>query len=164
MKRITLAVLALGLLAAPAYAQNASQIGAAQNGASCPKCNLFQADFSGRTLRNKNFAGARLRQADLGLGIFNGTNFSGADLRDVNGSAALFGRASFANADLTNASFVGSYLEGANFRGANLSGVNFSGAEMASATGLTQRQMDAACGDEATQLPAGIRIPVCILP
>ena len=161
MKRITLAILALGLLSTPALAQNASQIGAAQSGASCPKCNLFQADFYGRELKNRNFAGARLRQADLGIGIFNGSNFSGTDMRDVNGSAALFGRASFAGADLTNANFVGAYLEHANFRGANLTGVNFSGAEMSSATGLTQAQFDRACGDEATQAPPGIRVPVC---
>ena len=62
MKRIVLAILALAALTAPAYAQNAAQIGRAQSGASCPKCNLFQADFNGRELRNKNFAGARLRQ------------------------------------------------------------------------------------------------------
>lgn len=161
MKRITLAILALGLLSSPALAQNASQIDAARNGASCPKCNLFQADFVGLELKNKNFAGARLRQADMGIGIFNGTNFSGADLRDVNGSAALFGRASFAGADMTNSNFVGAYLEHANFRGANLTGANFSGAEMSTATGLTQAQFDRACGDEATQAPAGIRVPVC---
>ena len=161
MKRIALVLLAASFLAAPAMAQNASQVSAAQNGASCPKCNLFQADFNNRTLKNKNFAGARLRQSDLGLGIFNGTNFAGADLRDINGSAALFGRASFAGANLTNANFVGAYLEHANFRGAILSGVNFSGAEMRTATGLTQRQLDQTCGDRATELPAGLRIPVC---
>ncbi len=167
MKHMALAVLAVSLFAAPAlttqaFAQNAAQVDSAQNGASCPRCNLFQADFNNRTLKNKNFAGARLRQSDMGLGIFNGTNFSGADLRDINGAAALFGRVSFAGANLTNANFVGAYLEHANFRGAILTGVNFSGAEMSSATGLTQHQMDETCGDASTQLPAGIRIPVCV--
>lgn len=163
MKRIVLAILALTALSAPAHAQNAAQIGRAQSGASCPKCNLFQADFTNRELRNKNFAGARLRQADLSLGVFNGTSFAGADLRDIDGTAALFGRSSFAGANLTNASLVGSYLEGANFKGAILDGVNFSGAEMESATGLTQGQLDQTCGDETTQLPRGLRIPVCTL-
>lgn len=162
MKPFVLAVLGLSLLASPAFAQSAAQVSAAQNGASCPKCNLFQADFNNRELKNKNFAGARLRQADMGLGIFNGTSFAGGDLRDINGSAALFSRVNFSHADLTNANFVGAYLEHANFSGANLTGVNFSGAEMSTATGLTQRQMDQTCGDEATQLPQGIRIPVCV--
>ena len=163
MKRITLAILALGLLSSPALAQNASQIDAARNGASCPKCNLFQADFVGLELKNKNFAGARLRQADLSMGVFNGSTFAGGDLRDLDGTASLFGRVSFAGANLTNAVFVGAYLEGANFKGAILDGVNFSGAEMRSAVGLTQRQLDQTCGDEATELPRGLRIPVCTL-
>ena len=163
MKRIVLAILALAALSAPAYAQNAGQIGRAQSGASCPKCNLFQADFNGRELRNKNFAGARLRQADLSMGVFNGSIFAGSDLRELDGTASLFGRASFAGSNLTNAVFVGAYLEGANFKGATLDGVNFSGAEMRSAVGLTQRQLDQTCGDEATELPRGLRIPVCTL-
>lgn len=148
---------------AVALAQNAAQVQRAQNGASCPKCNLFQADFNNRTLKNKNFTGARLRQADMGLGIFNGTSFAYADLRDINGSGALFGHVSFAGANLTNANFVGAYLEHANFRGATLNGVNFSGAEMRTAVGLTQHQLDTTCGDESTELPRGLRIPVCRL-
>jgi len=163
MKHIVLVLLATSFISAPAMAQNAAQVSSAQNGASCPRCNLFQADFNNRTLKNKNFAGARLRQSDMGLGIFNGTSFAGADLRDINGSAALFGRVNFAGANLTNANFVGAYLEHANFKGAILTGVNFSGAEMASATGLTQHQLDQTCGDEATELPRGLRIPVCVV-
>ena len=164
MKRFIWALLTMAAMTAGSlHAQGASQVSAAQNGANCPRCNLFQADFNNRELKNKNFAGARLRQADMGLGIFNGTNFSGTDLRDINGSAALFGRVSFASANLTNANFVGAYLEHANFNGAILTGVNFSGAELSTATGLTQRQLDETCGDEATQLPHGLRIPVCTL-
>lgn len=163
MKHLALALMAASFLAAPAaFAQNAAQVESAQNGASCPRCNLFQADFNNRTLKNKNFAGARLRQADMGLGIFNGTSFAGGDLRDVNGSAALFGHVSFAGTNLANANFVGAYLEHANFRGAILDGVNFSGAEMSTATGLTQKQLDTTCGDASTELPAGLRIPVCV--
>ena len=103
----------------------------------------------------------RLRQADLSLAVMNRANFSGADLRDVNAYGGVFGGASFAGANLTNATFVGTFLEGAGFRGANLSGANFSGAEMARATGLTQAQLDRACGDQATVLPRGLRIPAC---
>ena len=161
MKRLGLVILAMAALSSPALAQNADQVSRAQEGASCPRCNLFQADFNNRQLKNKNFAGARLRQSDMGLGIFNGTTFAGGDLRDINGAAALFGHVNFAGANLTNANFVGAYLEHANFKGATLDGVNFSGAEMSSAVGLTQRQMDRTCGDEATELPRGLRIPRC---
>ncbi len=161
MKRIA-AVIALSLLvAAPAMAQNAGQIASARRGASCPGCNLFQADFGGLELRGRNFSRARLRQADLSLVVANRTSFAGADMRDVNAYGGVFSSASFAGANLTNATFVGTYLQGANFRGAVLSGVNFSGAEMDHAVGLTQGQLNGACGDEATTLPRGLRIPAC---
>ena len=136
-----LALLAVMTLASPAAAQNAGQISQVRAGANCPKCNLFQAELGGLTLKGKNLAGARLRQADLSLTIMNRTNFAGADL--------------------TNASFVGTHLEGANFRGARLRGANFSGAEMDRVTGLTQAQLNQACGDVATRLPGGLRIPPC---
>jgi uncharacterized protein YjbI with pentapeptide repeats len=155
---------ALGLLAAaapPALAQNAAQIGHARSGASCPHCNLFQADFSNLEMRDRDFAGARLRQADFSAAVMNHTTFAGGDLRDLNAYGAVLTGASFAGANLTNASFVGAYLQGANFRGATLAGVNFSGAEMDRATGLTQRQLEGACGDRATTLPRGLRLRPC---
>jgi uncharacterized protein YjbI with pentapeptide repeats len=161
MKRLALLLLMAATLAGPATAQNAGQISRVRNGASCPGCNLFQADLMGMERSGLNFRRARLRQATLTAVVMNRASFAGADLRDADASAAVFGGASFAGANLTNANFVGSYLQGANFSGANLSGAVFSGAEMDRAVGLTQRQLDAACGDEATQLPRGLRIPRC---
>jgi uncharacterized protein YjbI with pentapeptide repeats len=160
MKSIALA-LALSLAAVPALAQNAAQIDRAHGGANCPRCNLFQADLGNQSLKDRDYSGARLRQADLSLSVFNHTNFAHADLRDVNGYGALFTDADFAGADMTNATFVGSYLQGANFSGARLSGVNFSGAEMDHATGLTEGQLRDACGDQSTTLPHGLHLPAC---
>ena len=151
----------VALSAQPAAAQSAAQVDHARGGASCPHCNLFQADFSNLELKSRDYAGARLRQADMSAAVMNYTIMAGADLRDVNAYGAVFTGVSFAGANMTNASFVGTYLEGANFRGATLTGVNFSGAEMDRATGLTQRQLDGACGDATTTLPAGLRIPTC---
>jgi uncharacterized protein YjbI with pentapeptide repeats len=153
-------ILALALPAA-ASAQNAGQIAQARRGQSCPGCNLFQADFAGLELKSRNFSGARLRQADLSLSVMNRTSFARADLRDVNAYGGVFSSASFAGADLTHASFVGTYLEGANFAGARLEGTNFSGAEMDRAVGLSQAQLNQACGDASTALPRGLRIPAC---
>jgi uncharacterized protein YjbI with pentapeptide repeats len=147
--------------ALPAAAQNAAQVDHARNAASCPHCNLFQADFSNLELKGRNFAGARLRQSDMSTAVMNNTTMAGADLRDINAYGAVFTGVSFAGANMTNASLVGAYLEGANFRGAILTGVNFSGAEMDRAVGLTQHQLDGACGDGATTLPRGLRIPAC---
>jgi uncharacterized protein YjbI with pentapeptide repeats len=155
-------ILALGLaLAGPALAQNAGQIAKARAGANCPGCNLFQADFGGAELKNKNFAKARLRQADLSIGVYNGTIFAGGDLRDINAYGAVFSSANFAGADLTNANFVGAYLQGSNFAGANLTGANFSGAEMQRTVGLRQAQLSKACGDSSTRLPPGLTVEEC---
>jgi len=158
---VPLVGLALAFLASGASAQNAGQIERARNGASCPHCNLFQADFSRSQLRGRNFAGARLRQADLSASEMDRTSFAGADLRDINAYGGRFTGAIFGGADLANASFVGAYLQGADFRGAHLAGVNFSGAEMDHARGLTQGQLTGACGDEATTLPRGLRLRRC---
>ena len=147
--------------ASSVQAQNAGQIRQAQGGASCPGCNLFQADFTNREMKSRNFAKARPRQADMSAAVMNRTSFAGGDLRDVNAYAAVMSSANFAGADLTNATFVGAYLEGANFRGATLAGTNFSGAEMDKAVGLTQAQLNAACGDAATRLPPGLRLKSC---
>lgn len=159
---VALAVAAVSTaVGVPALAQNPSQIARAAHGASCPGCNLFQADLTYQEVRGLNFGGARLRQADLSFGVFSHVNFSRGDLRDLNGAGAVFTGSSFAGSNLANSSFVGSYLQGVNFAGANLEGVNFGGAEMNTASGLIQRQLDRACGDEATRLPRGLRIPRC---
>lgn len=160
-KSVVLAVAVLTVASAPALAQNASQIAGVKRGGSCPGCNLFQGDFSGLEARGLNLSGARLRQADLSLSVMNRTRFSNADLRDVEAYGAVFSGSNFAGADLTHASFVGTYLRGANFSGAKLVGTNLSGADLSRATGLTQGQVDRACGDSSTILPGNLRIPAC---
>lgn len=160
MRTVAVAVAAL-LAATPALAQNAGQIARAVGGSSCPGCNLFQANFNGLQASGRDFSGARLRQADLSLTILNRARFDRADLRDVNAYGGVFSSASFAGANLTNAGFVGAYLRGANWAGTTLTGADFSGADMTGARGLTQRQLDRACGDSATALPSGLHIPPC---
>ena len=154
-------IAALLAVAAPALAQNAGQIASVKRGSSCAGCNLFQGDFSGVEARGLNLSGSRLRQADLSLSVMNRTRFSNTDMRDVEAYGGVFSGSNFSRANLTNASFVGAYLEGASFAGATLSGTNLSGAQLARATGLTQGQLNQACGDGSTVLPRGLRIPAC---
>ncbi|MFN7389109.1 pentapeptide repeat-containing protein [Brevundimonas sp.] len=161
MIRSPLFLVLLCLLAAPAHSQNAGQIARVQGGASCPGCNLFQADLSGIEARGLNLTGARIRQADLSLVTMNRTQFANADLRDVEAYGGVFSSSNFNGADLTNSSWVGAYLEGSSFSGATLTGANFSGAQLARARGLTQRQLNSACGDSSTSLPDGLSIPSC---
>ncbi|MFN3668681.1 MAG: pentapeptide repeat-containing protein [Brevundimonas sp.] len=150
-----------GAAALPAFAQNAGQIARVRAGASCPGCNLFQAELSGLEARGLNLSRARLRQADLSLTVMTRTRFANADLRDVEAYGGVFSGSSFSGANLTNASFVGASMEGASFAGATLTGANFSGASLARTTGLTQARLNQACGDEATRLPRGLSIPRC---
>lgn len=157
----SIAALALVATAAPALAQNAGQIARVRGGASCPGCNLFQGNFGGLEARGLNLSGSRLRQADLSLAVMNRTRFSNADMRDVDAYGAVFSSSNFSGANLTNASFVGTYLQGSNFSNATLDGTNLSGAQLTRATGLTQRQLNRACGDSSTTLPSGLRIPAC---
>ena len=63
-------------------------------------------------------------------------NFSGADLRNTN----------FNEADITGATFAEA---------------NIAGANLATARGLTQRQLNAACGDVQTLVPRGLRVREC---
>lgn len=151
----------VGLYSGQALAQNATEIARARAGASCPGCNLFQADFAGLRLLGRDYSGARLRQADLSLSTMSRTRFVGSDLRDVNGYGGVFTGADFSRTNLTHATFVGAYLEGADFLGADLEGLNLSGAELQHSRGLSQRQLDRACGDDSTRLPRGLHIPPC---
>jgi uncharacterized protein YjbI with pentapeptide repeats len=112
--------------------------------------NLSGTDLSGANLRNADLTGARVTKADLsGVDLF-GANLSGTDLSGANlGNADLFGarlvKANLGNADLT----------GARVTKANLSGANLSGANLLGTRGLTQTQLDEACGDANTKLPEG---------
>ena len=160
--RNRLVVMLCALALAPlSYAQNASDIASVQSGHDCEGCNLFQAELSYRDLEKVNLSGSRLRQADLSLSTMNNANFRAANLSVANLFAGRFTSADFRDADLSQSNMVGAYFGSADFHGAKLAGANVSGAEMATAKGLTQAQLDQACGDEATELPEGLRIPSC---
>ena len=154
--------LAAAAFALPAMAQNAGEIEKVrQGGASCVGCNLFQADFSYREMPNVNLSNARLRQSDLTVAVLDGANLSGANLSITNAYGVRMTGANLSNADLTDAVLVGAYLGGVNLKGARLNGANLSGAYLVSARGLTQSQLNTACGDAATELPGGMTVPRC---
>lgn len=157
-------IIALGAIFAlfpAAYAQDARQIEQVRAGKSCPGCNLFQAELSYLDLPGLDLSGSRLRQADMSLSTMNGTDFGAANLSVSNMFAGRFSGADFSDSDLARANMVGAYFGGADFRNANLAGAILSGAELETAKNLTQTQLDQTCGDEATLLPAGLRIPSC---
>ena len=161
LKHIAISVLFAGLLTPVAVAQNAAQIKRVKAGQSCAKCNLFQADLSYAEGKKQNLEASRLRQSNLALSTYDDVNLKGADLSVSNLFGARFNRSDFSNANLQRAIAVGTYFGSSNFAGANFAGANFSGADLAIARGLTQSQLNQACGDASTRLPKGKTIPTC---
>ena len=175
MIRVLIALACIGLMSLTAFAQTASSQTPEQNEATrnalaqrlaagqktCAGCDLFQVDLSYKELDGRDFTGARLRQADLSLATLDSAKMRNANLSIVNAFGARFNRTDFTNANLSDASLVGSWFGGAVMAGADLKGANLSGSYLFTAHGLTQAQLNAACGDESTALPDGLKIPLC---
>lgn len=173
MKRAAL-ILALLALASPAFAAPGATGGPITNqaqrdataervrgGASCARCDLFQIDLSYQAVAGRDFSGARIRQADLSLATADHARFRGANMSLTNFFGARLAHADMSETNLEQATLVGAYLGYVNFSGAAMTGANLSGAELTGATGLTQAQLNTACGDATTVLPGGFTIPTC---
>jgi len=130
-------------------------------GANCANCDLFQINLAYQSVSGRDFSGARIRQADLSLATADRTRFRGANMSLTNFFGARLTGADFTDANLEGATLVGAYLGGARMSGAALDGANFSGAELADAIGLSQSQLNTACGDATTTLPQEMTIPAC---
>jgi uncharacterized protein YjbI with pentapeptide repeats len=102
-------------------------------------------------------------QPDPSYDCATGAHFDVADgrLQFVCLSDDDFSGASFRNTDLTNADFARAKLDYADFAGARLSSASFRGTDLSHVKGLTQTQLDEACGDAATKLPRGLSVKVC---
>ncbi|HYD71678.1 MAG TPA: pentapeptide repeat-containing protein [Candidatus Binatia bacterium] len=127
----------------------------------CAGCDLFQIDLAYQNVAGRDFSGSRIRQSNFSAAIADGTRFRGANLSLANLFGLRAGRADFTDANLEGATLVGGYFSGARFDGAVLTGANLSGAELEGAHGLTQEQLNTACGDATTSLPAGMTAPNC---
>jgi uncharacterized protein YjbI with pentapeptide repeats len=113
----------------------------------CPGCDLRGADLSHTCVKEKNLAGAKFDDAIALYMCMSYANFSGA---------------SFQNTYLTGTNLVHSDLSGADLTGAKLDIASLKGAELATVKGLTQDQLDTACANEDTKLPAGLNPEFCI--
>lgn len=161
LKQLVSIVATISIVAAPAIAQNNAEIAKVRDGQSCAGCNLFQAELAYQDASKIDLSQARLRQSNLALTTFDDVNLSGANLSVANLFGARFNRADFARANLQNVIAVGTYFGASNLTNANLSGANLSGADLTIVKGLTQLQLNRACGDDNTRLPGGKTIPAC---
>lgn len=112
----------------------------------CPHCDLAGADLNNTCVKAGNLEGADFEGANLSLMCM-----SYADFKDAN----------FRGADLGAANLAHANLAGADFTGADLTITSFKGTDLTKAVGLTQTQLDQACGDKETKPPAGMRVPIC---
>jgi len=139
------AMIAIGGHAAEAANTDAiNAVKAGQHG--CPNCILAGANLSNQCLQGSDFQGTDFDNARLVL-----TCLSHTDMRN----------ATFRRADLSGANLFEANLDGADLSGATLSITSIKGADLAHAKGLTQKQVDAACGDAQTKLPPGLSVKVC---
>ena len=168
--------IAVTLLPAIALAANPKDVARARNVtrmSECMKCDLtnakmtngfFQlavmigADLSGANFDGANLAGSQLNNVKALKTSFVYTNFSGARL-----DGGDFSGANFSNAWLNWTWFAGAKLDGANFKDARMPGAQLYNTDLSKALGLTQDQIDKACGDASTKLPPGLRVPACVV-
>jgi hypothetical protein len=136
--------------------------GADLSGANLVRTGLFLVDLTDAHLVEANLVDSEclsnFTRADL-----TGANLTNASLRGSNFTGARFNHSNLTRANLTHAN-----LAGANFASATLSvkltdatltDTNFSAADLHDSLGLTQQQLDTACGDPKTTLPPGLKLP-----
>ena len=112
----------------------------------CPRCRLAHADLSKTCVKHGNLDGADFAGAKLVMMCMSYGDYRNASFRDANLSGANLAHASLTGADLT---------------GARLTITSIKGADLHLAKGLTQAQIDQACGDAETKLPEGLRVKLC---
>nr|WP_246408521.1 pentapeptide repeat-containing protein [Parvularcula dongshanensis] len=112
--------------------------------------------FVARRLDEASFQNSTLHGADFTKTYLIRSLFDGVKAHEATFDGAVLERASMRAAD-----FTGSTFDGADLSGALLDGSHLTGADLRGAIGLTQVQLDMACGDEATQLPDGLHVEAC---
>ncbi len=140
-------------------------------GGVCEECDLSGRLMAGARLTNSvfnraDFSNAVLTRADASRSQFEAADFTAADLTHAKLVDAECPRAQFDNATLRQVDARGTNFRGASFVRADVTSVNFEranigGADLRQAEGLTQAQLDGACGDGRTRLPQGMRVRRC---
>jgi len=149
-------------------------------GANFEKANLMRTWFNGANIEKANFTRVEAYRSSFANAAAAGAVFSGAELERADFSGARLTGANFEKAELGRANFDGATLTGTRFPLANLSRADLTsavfegplsfdrafmfltrieGLDLSAATGLEQSQIDLACGDAKTKLPAGLKTP-----
>jgi len=179
-------VVLLAVAMGEAAAFKASDVAMLRATRSCFKCDFRGVRLAGENhfkanLRETDMTGANLERTYLSQAFLEDAIMRAANLRGANLRFAKLQRADLSAANLTGAQLIvawmqgtvlrGAVLDGADLQGADLAGADLTGASLAraklfrtdlrKAKGLTQAQLDRACGDASTRLPAGLSVRVC---
>jgi uncharacterized protein YjbI with pentapeptide repeats len=172
-RRIAISILAAGsalLLASRAAAFEAGDLARLKETGSCRGCDLSGADLHLMNLSKADLSGANLTGAQLDTADLSGASLRGADLSRASGAFIRLTGADLSGARLVSfdacydQDFRGAILRGADlsharlcatfWHEADLSGAILKGADLTLGGELTQEQLDRACGDDQTKLPA----------
>lgn len=113
-------------------------------------------DCVGCDLRGADLTNTCVKEHDL-----HGANFDGANATLMCMSFSNFTNASFRGTELSGANLAGAKMDGADMTGAKTSITSFLGTDLRKVKGLTQKQLDVACGDGKTLLPPGLKVRTC---
>lgn len=186
MGRALFAVLGLALLTSPAQAFDDDDLRLLAQNNACYQCDLRDVVLSGKILHivrlgNSDLVGARLDRIEAYEADFSGANLTDADFSSARMTFSIFVRSNLTRAnlgdailnvtDMRQANLAGANLSRANLGSSDLRGVDLTGAflyrtilyrtKLVDAKGLTQEQLDDACGNETTKLPAGLVVRPC---
>lgn len=135
------------LMTGPALAADAGAVARIHAGiVDCVGCNLQGADLRNTCVKAHDLSGADFDNADATLMCMSFANFTGATFRGT---------------DLSGANLAHAKLDGADLTGARMTITSIKGTDLTRAKGLTQSQLDAACGDTETKVPAGLAAKTC---
>ena len=135
------------ILALPAHAADPAAVA---------KIHAAITDCVGCDLRGADLSNTCVKEHDL-----HGADFTGANATLMCMSFANFANVSFRGTELSGANLAGANMEGADVTGAGTSITSFLGTDLRHVKGLTQKQLDVACGDAKTQLPPGLHVHTC---
>jgi uncharacterized protein YjbI with pentapeptide repeats len=137
-----------------------SLAGAEATGGDFSRVEAYRTSFASMAAAGANFASAELQRADFASAELSGANFEKAELGRADFEGAVIGGAKFAFANLSRAHLVGATIDAPiDFKGAFMFLTRLEGLDLSTATGLTQAQIDLACGDADTTLPQGLTAP-----
>lgn len=138
----------------------ASIAGATADHANFTKIEAYRSDFSGISAKGAIFVAAEMQRTNFTRSILGGATFEKAELGRANFGVAILTDVNFSVANLSRANFRGAMLDGSvDFGRAFMFLTRIEGVNLSKVSGLSQEQVELACGDEKTVLPAGLSRP-----